>query len=164
MFDIPVTSGSLSMLGSQPVKDAYVVQKLREAGAVILASGAMDEFAAGLISKSSRSARIGNAFDPTKNPGGSSGGSAVAVASDYALVAIGSDNSGSIRVPAGFNGLFGLRPGSGCIKAEGIFPRGNLDGVIGPITKNPDDMRYILSVLTGQPFHYADKKPIKLGW
>jgi amidase len=149
-YDMPSSSGSLALLGSQPIKDAELVARLRQAGAIILAKTAMDEFASGVIGISSRSGRIGNAFAPTQNPGGSSGGSAVAIASGFALVSLGTDNSGSVRIPAIFNGLYGLRPSSNLLPNTGVFPRGNLDGVPGPITKNLNDMETILRVLTGK--------------
>lgn len=108
----------------------------------------MDEFAAGLSGYSSRSGRVGNAYDPTQNPGGSSSGSAVAVSAGFAVIGIGTDNSGSVRIPAGFNGLYGLRPSTGLISQTGIFPRGNLDGIAGPMTKSIRDLAIVLSVIT----------------
>jgi len=77
-YDFPSTSGSLALLGSQPIKDAFIVNKMRTAGAIILGKTAMDEFASGISGTSSRSGRVGNAYDPNKNSGGSSAGSAVA--------------------------------------------------------------------------------------
>ena len=71
-IDTPSTSGSLALLGSQPIKDAILVQKLRNAGAIIIGKGAMDEFASGMSGISSKSGRVGNAYDPNQNPGGSS--------------------------------------------------------------------------------------------
>lgn len=146
-YDSPSTSGSLSLLGNQPLQDAFLVQQLRQAGAIIIAKGAMDEFAAGLSGLSGRNGRIGNAYDPNQNPGGSSGGPAVAVSANFALMGIGTDNSGSIRIPAAFNGLVGLRPSTGLISQTGIFPRGNMDGVAGPMTKTVTDLATVLDVI-----------------
>ena len=146
-FDTTTSVGSLALLGNQPSKDAKLVAELRKAGAIILAKAGMDEFAWGVFGISSRSGRIGNAYNPNENPGGSSGGPAAAVSANFALVGIGTDNSGSIRIPAAFNGLFGLRPSTNLISQTGIFPMGNLDGVPGPITRTSVDLALVLDVL-----------------
>lgn len=145
--DTPSTSGSLSLLGSQPIEDAFLVKKLKQAGAIILGKGSMDEYASGMSSINSRVGRTGNAYDTTKNPGGSSAGPAAAVSANLALVGIGTDNSGSVRVPAAFNGNFGLRPSTGVISQIGIFPRGNLDGVAGLITRKVEDLAKVLDAI-----------------
>ena len=95
--DTPSTSGSLALLGSQPIRNAFLVNKIRAAGGIIIGKAAMDEFASGGQGISGRSGRIGNVYDPDKNPGGSSGGSAVAVSANFAMLGIGTDNSGSVR-------------------------------------------------------------------
>ncbi|MGM9452862.1 amidase [Legionella bozemanae] len=146
-FDTTTTSGSYALLGSQPIHDAFLVKKLRHAGAIILGKGGMDEFAWGMSGISSRSGRIGNAYDPNQNPGGSSGGPAAAVSAHFALLAIGTDNSGSVRIPAAFHGLIGLRPSTGLISQSGIFPMGNLDGTAGPIAWNTQDLAILLDVI-----------------
>jgi len=175
-IDTPSTSGSLALLGSQPTKDAFLVKQMKKAGAIILGKGTMDEFASGMASISSRSGRTGNAYDPNQNPGGSSAGPTVAVSANFAIVGIGSDNSGSVRIPAGFNGIYGLRPSTGLISQRGIFPRGNLDGVAGPLTRNVKDLAAVLSIIarpdphdpkTQQSpgiksyLHYLDKDALK---
>lgn len=146
-YDFPTTVGSLSMLGSQPQHDAFIVKQLRDAGAIILAKGTMDEFAASARGVSSRSGRTGNAYNTSQNPGGSSGGVAAAVSAGFAVVGIGTDNSGSVRVPAAFNGLFGLRPSMGMVSRSGIFPRGNIDAIAGPITQNARDAAIVMNVI-----------------
>lgn len=154
-IDTPSTSGTFALLGSQPIQDAFLVEQLKKAGAIIVGKGNMDELAFGAIGISGRLGRTGNAFDPTQNPGGSSGGPAAAVSAGFALIGIGTDNSGSIRIPAAFNGIFGLRPSTGLISQSGIFPRGSLDGVAGPLTRSVDDMAIVLSVMS-QPDHKKD--------
>ena len=146
-IDTPSTSGSLAMLGSQPVTNAFLVDKIKQAGGIIIGKGAMDEFASGMSGISSRSGRVGNAYDPNQNPGGSSGGVAAAVSANFAMVGIGTDNSGSVRIPAAYNGVFGIRPSTGVISQSGIFPRGNLDGVAGVIARNIPDLATTLSVI-----------------
>ena len=146
-YDTPTTAGSLALLGSQPVQDAFLVKKLREAGAIFIGKATMDEFADGMFAISSRTGRTGNPYNPNENPGGSSGGSAAAVNANFALIGIGTDNSGSVRIPAVFNGLYGLRPSTGLVSQSGIFPRGGLDGVAGPLTRTVKDMAIVLSVI-----------------
>lgn len=146
-YDSTTTSGSFSLLGNQPIQDAFLVSKLRKAGAIILGHGSMDEFAFGMYGISSRNGRTGNAFDAFKNPGGSSAGEAVAVSANFVVVGIGTDNSGSVRIPAAFNGVIGLRPSTGLISQKGIFPMGNLDGVAGPLTRNVEDLAKVLDVI-----------------
>lgn len=146
-FDTTTTTGSYALLGNQPIHDAFLVSRLRKAGAIILAKGSMDEFAWGLIGISSRTGRTGNAFNPAENPGGSSGGSAAAVSANFALIGIGTDNSGSVRIPAVFNGIIGLRPSTGMISQHGIFPMGNLDGTAGPLTRTTKDLAIVLDVI-----------------
>lgn len=120
-FDMTASSGSYALLGSHPCQDADLVSKLRKAGAIILARGTMDEFAWGMMGKSSRSGRTGNVFDTDKNPGGSSGGVAAAIAANFSLIGIGTDTTGSVLIPAAFNGVVGLRPSLGLINLNGFF-------------------------------------------
>jgi amidase len=146
-YDSPSSVGTLALLDSQPNKDAFLVRQLRHAGAIILGKTTMDELGNGMIGISGRSGRTGNAYDPMQSPGGSSAGSAAAVAANFAVVGIGSDNSGSVRIPAAFHGLYGMRPSTGLLSQNGIFPRGNLDGIAGPITRTVQDMAIVLSVI-----------------
>jgi aspartyl-tRNA(Asn)/glutamyl-tRNA(Gln) amidotransferase subunit A len=159
-FDTTTTSGSYSLLGSQPVHDAFLVEKLRNAGAIILGKGGMDEFAWGMFGISSRSGRIGNAYDTNKNPGGSSGGPAAAVSASFALLGIGTDNSGSVRIPAAFHGLVGLRPSTGLISQRGIFPMGNLDGTAGPIARTTKELAILLDIIAKPDPH--DSKTLNI--
>jgi amidase len=150
------TSGSLALLGKIPRQDAFLTAKLRQAGAIIIGKTTMDEFAWGMIGISSRSGRTGNAYQAEKNPGGSSGGTAVAISANFAVIGIGTDNSGSIRIPAAFNGVVGLRPSTGIISQNGIFPMGNLDGTAGPITRTVTDLAKVMDVIAQN-----DSKDIK---
>jgi aspartyl-tRNA(Asn)/glutamyl-tRNA(Gln) amidotransferase subunit A len=147
-YDTTTASGSYSLHGNQPINDAFLVKQLRDAGAIIIGKTNMDEFAWGISSISSRSGRTGNSYDHSQNPGGSSGGTGVAVSANFALAGIGTDNSGSIRIPAAFNGLVGLRPSTGLISQSGLFPMGKLDGVAGPMARNVKDLAIILDIIT----------------
>lgn len=146
-YDLHSSSGSLALLGNQPRQDAVLVANLRQAGAIILGKSAMDELAGGIVGISGRNGRIGNSYDSTKNAGGSSGGSAVAVSLDFAVIGIGTDNDASIRTPAAFNGIVGLRPTPDLVSAQGILPRGNIDGVAGPMARRVEDLALVLEVL-----------------
>ena len=149
-YDVTTTSGSFALLGTQPVNDAFLVKQLRGAGAIIIAKSAMDELASGMKGISSRSGRVGNAYRAEKNAGGSSGGSAVAVSANFAILGVGTDNSGSVRIPAAFNGIVGLRPSMGLISQRGIFPAGNLDGTAGPMARNVKDLAIMLDVIVSE--------------
>ena len=148
--DTPSTSGSLALLGSQPISNAFLVNQLRAAGGIILGKAAMDEFASGGEGISGRSGRIGNAYDPNQNSGGSSGGSAVAVSANFAVLGIGTDNSGSVRVPAAFNGVYAIRPSTGLISHSGILPRGNRDGVAGVMARSIPDLAAGLAAIANR--------------
>ena len=106
---LPTTAGSISLAGLQATDDAFVVARLREAGAVILGKTNMMEYALGVYTVSSIGGATRNPYDPTRSPGGSSGGTAAAVAASLSAVGLGTDTCGSIRVPAAFNALFALR-------------------------------------------------------
>lgn len=160
-YDMPTSSGSLALLRSQPNFDAPVVKKMRDAGAVIFVKTTMDELASGMIGQSSLSGRTSNVFNPILNAGGSSGGSAVAVAAGFAQVALGTDNSGSVRIPAAFNGIFGLRPERGALDNAGVFPRGALDGEIGPMARNAEDLRIVYNVIKASSASSKDATLVK---
>jgi amidase len=146
-YDSPSSSGSLALLGNQPTQDAFLTEKLRDAGAIILGKGTMDEFASGLFGISSGNGRTGNVYDTEKNSGGSSSGPAAAVSAAFVTIAIGTDNSGSVRIPAAWNGIVGLRPSTGLISQRGIFPRGNMDGTAGPLANKVEDLARVLNVI-----------------
>ena len=147
--EVPTTGGSASLAGMQPGKDAFVVAKLRKAGAIILAKTNMQEFALGGVSVSSLGGQVRNPYDLTRTPGGSSGGTGAAVAANLALAGTGSDTVNSIRSPASANNLVGLRATQGLISLNGIMPVSKTQDAIGPIARTVADAAALLQVMVG---------------
>jgi Asp-tRNA(Asn)/Glu-tRNA(Gln) amidotransferase A subunit family amidase len=147
--DMPTSAGSILLKNAQPEKDAFAVKRLRDAGALILGKANMQEFASGGISVSSLGGQVKNPYDLTRTPGGSSGGTATAVASNFAAAGTGSDTGGSIRSPASADNLVGLRPTRGLISRDGIVPVSFTQDTIGPITRNVADTAKILDAMVG---------------
>jgi amidase len=119
--DLQTAAGSRSLAGWVPPDDAFLVKKLREAGAVIIAKSNMHEFAYGITTIGSLFGQTRNPYALDRNPGGSSGGTGAAIAANFAAVGMGSDTCGSIRIPASHNSLVGIRGTQGSPAAAGSF-------------------------------------------
>lgn len=152
---VRTTAGSNQFRDRVPTNDAEVVQRLKQAGAVIVGKLNMHEFAFGMSG-------VVSAFGPVKNPwdreritGGSSSGSAAAVAAGLCVAAVGSDTSGSIRCPPTLCGIVGHRPSAGIISAKGIVPLSTSFDTIGPMTSTVRDAAMLLDVLADQPQYAA---------
>ncbi len=147
-FDLPTTGGSVLLAGSVPPDDAFVVKKLRDAGAVILAKVNMSEFASG-GAFSSLGGQTRNPHDPLRSPSGSSGGTGAAIAAGYALLGLGTDTGGSVRGPSTANGIVGLKPTHGLLSRDGIIPLALSFDTGGPMARNVADIAVALGVMTG---------------
>jgi Asp-tRNA(Asn)/Glu-tRNA(Gln) amidotransferase A subunit family amidase len=146
---MPTTAGSRLLHGFQPDHDAYLVQRLRSAGAIILGKTNMHEFAYGITSEGSAFGAVKNPYDPNRNPGGSSGGTGAAIAANFAAVGMGSDTCGSIRIPAAHNNLVGLRGTQGLSSRRGIVPLSHTQDIGGPIARNVTDLALVLDATVG---------------
>lgn len=144
---VRTTAGSLFWKDFVSLEDAFVVRKLKEAGAVIIGKTNLHEIALGVTNSNPHYGICRNPCDPTRISGGSSGGSAVAVAAEMTLGALGTDTGGSIRIPSALCGVVGLKPTYGRISLRGVFPLAwHLDHV-GPITSCVQDAAILLSVM-----------------
>lgn len=146
--DMPTTAGSLLLAGSVPPDDAFIVRRLRDAGAIILAKVNMSEFASG-PTMSSVAGPMRNPHDLARSPSGSSGGTGVAIAASYAQLGIGTDTGGSVRGPAASNGIAGLKPTHGLVSRDGIVPLSLTFDVAGPMARHVYDVAAMLDVLAG---------------
>ncbi|MDP9057094.1 MAG: AtzE family amidohydrolase [Pseudomonadota bacterium] len=154
LFDVtglPTTAGSAIYADARPAaQDAEAIRRLRDAGAVLVATLNMDEFAYGFATINARHGTTRNPHDRARLAGGSSGGSAAAVAAGLLAFSLGSDTNGSIRVPASLTGLYGLKPTHGGLPMGGTFPFADSFDDIGPFTTSLGDMGAVWQVLSAQ--------------
>ena len=146
--DLPTSNGSVILKGAVPRDDAHLTKALRGAGAVILGKASMSEFAGG-NSYNTIDGQIINPYNAKRQTGGSSSGSAAAVAANFAVLAVGTDTSTSVRGPSSFTGVVGLRPTTGLISRDGIAPKNLNFDTAGPIARTVTDVATLLTVIAG---------------
>jgi amidase len=147
--DMPTTGGSLSLAGYTPATDAAIVQKLRGAGAIILAKVNLHEFAIWGETVSSIRGQTLNPYDLTRTPGGSSGGTGAGLAANFAIAGIGTDTVNSIRSPASANSIAGIRPTLGLVSRAGVIPYSFTQDAADPLARTVTDAAKVLNVLVG---------------
>ncbi len=148
------SAGSLALANHVPPQDAFLVSRLRDAGAIILAKANLSEWANfrsthSTSGWSSVGGQTRNPYDPTRNPCGSSSGSAVAVAANLTMVSVGTETDGSIVCPAGINGIVGIKPTLGLVSRSGIVPIAHSQDTAGPMARTVRDAAILLSAMTG---------------
>ncbi|HSL54960.1 MAG TPA: amidase family protein, partial [Pyrinomonadaceae bacterium] len=148
------TAGSLALVGAKPQRDAFIAQRLREAGAVILGKTNLSEWANFRSTKSSsgwsgRGGQTKNPYVLERNPCGSSSGSGAAVAANLCAAAIGTETDGSVVCPSSANSLVGIKPTIGLVSRAGIIPIAHSQDTAGPMTRTVSDAAILLSAMTG---------------
>lgn len=156
---MPTTAGAKALKDNYPKYNAFVIQKLIDSGAIILAKANMSEFAFEANSSRSSYGTVKNAYNPDYSPYGSSGGSAVSIALNFAAAALGTDTNSSIRLPAAAANLVGLRPTVGLISRNGVLPYDPERDTIGTLTKTVNDSMIIVNIING--YDKDDYKSIK---
>ncbi len=147
--DMQTTAGSLSLAGWIPPHDAFLVKRLREGGAIILAKATLHEFAMGITTVGSLFGQTRNPYALDRNPGGSSGGTGAAVAANFAAVGLGTDTCSSIRTPSAHNNLVGLRGTQGLASRTGIIPLSHTQDIGGPMGRSVTDVAIVLDAIVG---------------
>jgi len=146
--DLPTSGASIALKDLRPAKEAFVVKRLREAGAIVLAKSTLTE-----LVRASLTPSIGgmakNPYDLTRNPGQSSAGTGAALAANYAPLGTGTDNGQSVRSPASASSLFGLKPTIGLVSNAGVLPSSMSHNACGPMTRTIGDLAYLLNIMAG---------------
>jgi Asp-tRNA(Asn)/Glu-tRNA(Gln) amidotransferase A subunit family amidase len=147
--DMPTTAGSKALAESVPPRDAFLVERLRDAGGLLLAKANLQELSYGVDTISSLGGETRNAYALDRRPSGSSGGTAAAIAANLGVIGTGSDTCSSVRSPPAFNNLVGVRPTRGLVSRTGIIPLSETQDTAGPITRTVEDAARLLDVVSG---------------
>ncbi len=146
--DLPTTGASMALKDVHPVHEAFVVQRLRAAGAIILGKTNLTEMVTAALD-SSLGGRTSNPWDLTRTPGESSSGTGAALASDFAPIGTGTDNSQSVRSPGSAGGLIAMKPTIGVVSCAGVIPSSLSHNACGPLARSVSDLAYVLDVMAG---------------
>ena len=147
--DLPTSAGAIVLENSLPPDDAYVVQELREAGAIILGKTNLDEFARGVQGLSAVGGQTLNPYNLERTPGGSSAGTAAAIAANFATLGFGTETGVSIRNPAANNNLVGIAPTAGLVSRDGVVPISFTQDRVGPLARTVTDAAIALGAIAG---------------
>lgn len=148
-FDMKTTAGSLALANNQPPDDAYVIKKIRAAGAIIIGKANLDEFAFGFTGSSAIGGKTKNAYIALNSAGGSSSGTGTAIATSLAMVGLGTDTGGSVRVPSAVEGLYGIRPTLRLVSQDGIVPLAHGQDTAGVLCRALQDCALVLDAMVG---------------
>ena len=157
---MPTTAGSKVFANRVATSDAPITQRLRAAGAVLIGKTNLHEFALGTTSEDSAYGPVLHPMDRTRSAGGSSGGSAVAVATGMGLASVGTDTGGSIRIPAAACGIVGLKPSRGDVPLTGVIPLSMTCDHAGPLARSVQDAGWLWSILAGRAIHTVTPVPL----
>ncbi len=164
VYGMPTTAGTFALKDNYPNKNSLVAQRLIDSGAIIIAKSNMSEFAFSANNSKSSYGHTYNAYNISYSPYGSSGGTAVAVASGLAVAGLGTDTNASIRTPSSANNIIGLRPTFGLVDDPGVIKYDSTRDTIGPMTKYVSDNKLILEVISGKNINKkSDIQNIKIG-
>ncbi len=147
---VPTTAGSRVREGHRATSDAPIVRRLRKAGAIVIGKTNLHEFAFGTTTEDSAFGPARNPYDPSRSPGGSSGGSGIAVATGMSVASVGTDTGGSIRIPSAACGIVGLKPALGEIPVDGVVPLSRTLDHVGPMARCVLDTALVYDALSGR--------------
>lgn len=160
---LPTTSGNRAMARAVARQDAEQTRRLRQAGAIVIAKTNLSEFSFEIRSRSSLGGDVLNPFNRSVTAGGSSGGTAAAVAAGFAVAGLGTDTGGSIRTPAAYNGLVGLRPTQGLIDRRGTAPLAPTTDTVGAIARSVSDVANLLAIMANTPRAEHSRPSARIG-
>ncbi|WP_111656117.1 amidase [Isoalcanivorax indicus] len=157
--EMPTTGGATAFEFNQPTSDAYIINGLRNAGAIVIGKANQDELAFGFVGRSSVRGLVKNAYDHSKGAGGSSSGTGAAIGASLAVFGLGTDTGGSIRVPSSLGGLVGIRPSLRLLSLDGVMPLATFQDTAGPMCRTVEDCALAMDAMVGfDPGAYSNQR------